>query len=204
MVRFVGSAALGARVVDRAPEVVLSSGRVQSWVVGPGGGAEAGDQLKTALAQGVPTVIDADALAALPPALEVPAVLTPHAGELATMLGTSREAIEADPLGSVTAAAERWACTVLLKGPRTLIATSGRPTRVNLTGTPWLGTAGSGDVLAGLVGALLASGLDTHDAASVGAFLHGRAAERIGGPLTARDIAATLPKVITEFGGARS
>ena len=204
MVRFVGSAALGSRVVDRAPEVVLSPGRVQSWVVGPGGGAEARDQLATALGDGVPTVIDADALAGLPDTFEVPAVLTPHAGELATMLSTSREAVEADPLGSVTAAADRWACTVLLKGPRTLIATPGRPTRVNLSGTPWLGTAGSGDVLAGLVGALLASGLDTHDAASVGAYLHGRAAECLDGPLTAGGIAATLPKVITEFGGAGS
>jgi hydroxyethylthiazole kinase-like uncharacterized protein yjeF len=202
MVRFAGSDALGARVVDRAPEVVLSPGRVQAWVVGPGGGAGAGDQLTTALASEVPTVIDADALGALPAGLAVPAVLTPHAGELATLLDTSREAIEADPLASVVAAAERWGCTVLLKGPRTLVATPGRATRVNLTGTPWLGTAGSGDVLAGLIGSLLASGLDTHDAASVGAFLHGSAAERLDGPLTARDIAATLPKVISEFGGA--
>ena len=204
MVRFVGSESLGARVVDRAPEVVLSSGRVQAWVVGPGGGAEAGERLTTALSSGVPTVIDADALGDVPSPCGVPAVLTPHAGELASMLGESREAIEADPLASVTAAAERWECTVLLKGRRTLVATPGRPTRVNLTGTPWLGTAGSGDVLAGLIGALLASGLTTHDAASLGAFLHGRAAELIGGPLTARDIAATLPKVITEFGGAAS
>jgi hydroxyethylthiazole kinase-like uncharacterized protein yjeF len=204
MVRFAGSAALGARVVDRAPEVVLSPGRVQAWVVGPGGGTDAGEQLATALASELPTVIDADALGALPAALETPAVLTPHAGELATMLGTSREAIDADPLGSVVAAADRWTCTVLLKGPRTLVATPGHPTRVNLTGTPWLGTAGSGDVLAGLVGSLLASGLNTHDAASLGAFLHGRAAELLGGPLTARDIAATLPKVITEFGGTVS
>ena len=204
MVRFVGSAALGARVVDRAPEVVLSPGRVQAWVVGPGGGAEARGQLSIALADEVPTVIDADALEALPATLNVPAVLTPHAGELATMLVVSREAVEADPLGSVNAAAERWQCTVLLKGPRTLVATPGRSTRVNLTGTPWLGTAGSGDVLAGLIGSLLASGLDTHDAASLGAFLHGRAAQRLGGPLTARDIAATLRSVITEFVGTAS
>jgi len=204
MVRFVGSAALAARVVDRAPEVVLAPGRVQAWVVGPGSGPEARDQLATALAHDVPMVVDADALGALPATLELPAVLTPHAGELAAMLGSSREAIEADPLTNVIAAAERWACTVLLKGPRTLVATPGRATRVNLTGTPWLGTAGSGDVLAGLIGSLLASGLDTHDAASLGAFLHGRAAERLDGPLTARDIAATLPKVITEFGGAAS
>jgi hydroxyethylthiazole kinase-like uncharacterized protein yjeF len=158
-----------------------------------------------ALADEVPTVVDADALDALPAAaLTVPAVLTPHAGELATMLGGSREAIEADPLGSVIAAAERWRCTVLLKGRRTLVATPGRPTRVNLTGTPWLGTAGSGDVLAGLIGSLLASGLDTHDAASLGAFLHGRAAECLGGPLAASDIAATLPKVISEIARAAS
>ena len=199
MIRFVGSAALGSRVVDRAPEVVLSPGRVQAWVVGPGGGAEAGDQLATALADQVPIVIDADGLGVLPAALEMPAVLTPHAGELAALLSTSRQAIEADPLGSATAASERWGCTVLLKGPRSLVATPGRPTRVNLTGTPWLATAGSGDVLAGLIGSFLASGLDTHDAASLAAFLHGRAAERLGGPLTASDIAATLPKVITEF-----
>ena len=199
MVRFVGSAALGSRVVDRAPEVVLSPGRVQAWVVGPGGGDDAGDQLATALADQVPTVIDADGLGVLPSALDIPAVLTPHAGELAALIGISREKIESDQLGSAAAASERWGCTVLLKGPRSVVATPGRPTRVNLTGTPWLGTAGSGDVLAGLIGSLLASGLDTHDAASVGAFLHGRAAERLGGPLTARDIAATLPKVITEF-----
>ncbi|MFL6091016.1 MAG: NAD(P)H-hydrate dehydratase [Aeromicrobium sp.] len=201
MLRFVGSAALGARVVDRAPEVVLSPGRIQAWVVGPGGGPGAREQLATALAFGVPAVIDADALEAIPSRLQIPAVLTPHAGELASMLGTSRDAIEADPLRAVTQAAERWACTVLLKGARTLIATPGLPTRVNRSGTPWLGTAGSGDVLAGFIGSLLASGLDPHDAASVGAYLHGRAAEAIGGPLTARDIAATLPRMLSAFIG---
>jgi hydroxyethylthiazole kinase-like uncharacterized protein yjeF len=201
MVRFTGSSELGARIVDRAPEVVLSSGRVQAWVVGPGGGAGAGERLDMALADGVACVIDADALNALPSRLSTSAVLTPHAGELATMLGTDRGSIEADPLGAVTQAADRWGCTVLLKGRRTLVATQGRPTRVNLTGTPWLGTAGSGDVLAGFIGSLLASGLDAHDAASVGAYLHGRAAQVLDGPLTARLLAATLPKVLTEFAG---
>jgi hydroxyethylthiazole kinase-like uncharacterized protein yjeF len=204
MVRFVGSESLGARVVDRAPEVVLSPGRVQAWVVGPGGGDAAREQLATALAFGVPAVIDADALDAIPSRLQIPAVLTPHAGELASMLGSGRDAVEADPLGAVLQAAERWSCTVLLKGPRTLVATPGRPTRVNLSGTPWLGTAGSGDVLAGLIGSLLASGLGPHDAASVGAYLHGRAAEVLGGPLTARAIAATLPRVLIEFAGRAS
>lgn len=202
MVRFVGSPALGDRVVDRAPEVVLGRGRVQAWVVGPGGGDDAREQLTLALAVGVPTVIDADALAAIPSRLQIPALLTPHAGELAALLETDREAVEADPFSAVTQAAERWNCTVLLKGPRTLIATPGRPTRVNLTGTPWLGTAGSGDVLAGFAGSLLASGLDPHDAASAAAHLHGRAAEMLAGPVTATDIADTLPIVLSEWIGA--
>lgn len=201
MVRFSGSEALGARVVDRTPEVVLAAGRVQAWVVGPGGGDEARERLATALAFGAPMVIDADALDAIPSRLQVPALLTPHAGELAAMFATDREAVEADPLGYAGQAAERWGCTVLLKGPRTIIATSGRPTRVNLSGNAWLGTAGSGDVLAGFAGSLLASGLSPHDAASVAAFLHGRAAEVLDGPLTATDIADTLPLVLSDFVG---
>lgn len=204
MVRFVGSSTLAARVVDQAPEVVGGSGRVQAWVVGPGGDSDAPGQLAHACDAGVPIVVDADGLTAVDAPLRVPAILTPHAGELARMLDTTRDAIEADPLDSVTRAAERWACTVLLKGARTLVATPGRATRVNLSGTPWLGTAGSGDVLAGFIGSLLASGLDPHDAASVGAYLHGRAGETLAGPLTARDIAATLPKVLTEFAGSAS
>jgi len=199
MVRFVGSPALGSRVVDRAPEVVLGRGRVQAWVVGPGGGQSAREQLAMALAVGVPTVIDADALTSVPSRLQLPAVLTPHAGELASLLDIERADVEADPVGSATQTAERWGCTVLLKGSRTVIATPGRPTRVNLTGTPWLGTAGSGDVLAGFAGSLLASGLDPHDAASVAAYLHGRAAEALSGPVTASDIADTLPIVLSEW-----
>jgi hydroxyethylthiazole kinase-like uncharacterized protein yjeF len=199
MVRFVGSDALGARVVDRAPEVVLGRGRVQAWIVGPGGGDEVREHLTMALAVGVPTVIDADALAEIPSRLQIPALLTPHAGELASLLEVEREAVEADPVGSATVAAERWGCTVLLKGPRTVVASAGRPVRVNLTGSPWLGTAGSGDVLAGFAGSLLASGLDPHDAGSIAAYLHGRAAEALLGPLTASDVADTLPLVLSEW-----
>lgn len=199
MVRFGGDAALAARVIDRAPEVVAGPGRVQAWVVGSGGGTDAEGFLRMALADRVPVVLDADALRFLDRPLDVPALLTPHAGELAAMLETERAAVDADPLGHVVAASQRWNATVLLKGPRTLIATPGRPTRVNLTGTPWLGTAGSGDVLAGFAGSLLASGLDPHDAGSIAAHLHGRAAETCGGPLTASDIAATLPLVMMDW-----
>lgn len=199
MVRFGGDPAIADRVVDRAPEVVATPGRVQAWVVGPGGGDDAKGLLDAAAADQVPLVVDADGLRFLKAPMPAPLLLTPHAGELAAMLGTDRTAIEADPLRHVTAAAEGWNATVLLKGARTLIATPGRPVRVNLTGTPWLGTAGSGDVLAGFIGSLVASGLDPHDAASVGAYLHGRAAEVCGGPLRASDIAATLPRVMRDW-----
>ena len=90
---------------------------------------------------------------------------------------------------------------MLLKGPRTLVATPGRTTRVNLTGSPWLGTAGAGDVLAGLAGSMLAAGADPHDAGSLAAFLHGAASVRAnpGGPVTASDVAAALPATIADF-----
>lgn len=205
MVRFVGDEALCRRVVDRAPEVVAGRGRVQAWVVGPGGGDQAAGQLAAVLDDAVPLVVDASALAHLPERLDVPALLTPHAGELAAMLGTDRDAVEAEPLAHVAAAAERWAATVLLKGPRTLIATPGRPTRVNLTGSPWLGTAGAGDVLAGLAGSMLAAGADPHDAGSLAAFLHGAASVRAnwGGPVTASAVAAALPATIAAFGNGQ-
>lgn len=201
MIRFAGSATLSARVVDRAPEVVAAPGRVQAWVVGPGGGDDVREQITAALADGVPIVLDASALGHLPESFDVPALLTPHAGELARMLDTDRESVEADPLGHASRAAERWKATVLLKGSRTLVATSGRATRVNLTGSPWLGTAGAGDVLAGLAGSLLAAGADPHDAGSLAAFLHGAASVRAnpGGPVTASDVAAALPATIADF-----
>jgi hydroxyethylthiazole kinase-like uncharacterized protein yjeF len=201
MVRFVGDADLGRRIVDRAPEVVAGAGRVQAWVVGPGGGGDAAEQLDAALEDGVPVVVDASALQHVPDSFDVPALLTPHAGELAQMLGVERDTVEADPLGHAETAAERWGVTVLLKGARTVVATPGRTTRVNLTGSPWLGTAGSGDVLAGLCGSLVASGADTHDAGSLAAFLHGAASVRAnrGGPVTASVVAAALPGTIAAF-----
>jgi len=201
MVRFVGSAELSQRVVDRAPEVVAGRGRVQAWVVGPGGGQGVADQLAMAIEDGVSIVVDATALQYLPESFNVPALLTPHAGELAAMLGTDREKVEADPLGHITGAAERWNATVLLKGTRTLTATRGRTTRVNLSGSPWLGTAGAGDVLAGLAGSFLASGADPHDAGSLAAFLHGAASVRAnpGGPITASAVADAIPATIADF-----
>jgi hydroxyethylthiazole kinase-like uncharacterized protein yjeF len=198
MVRYVGPDAVADRVRTAHPEVV-GEGRVQAWVVGPGGGDDAGEMLAAARADDVPLVVDADALRHVDGPLPG-AVLTPHAGELAAMLEVAREEVEARPLEHARAAARRWACVVLLKGHHTLVADPAGRVRVTTTGVPWLATAGAGDVLAGLVGALLAAGLDPFDAASVGSWVHGAAATEAagGGPLTASRVAAQVPRLVRE------
>ncbi len=200
MVRYLGSAADAVRA--RHPEIVVSDGRVQAWVVGSGGDADAEQALADALADGVPTVVDADALIHVekgPPGL----VLTPHAGELARMLGVEREEVEADQLGFARRAAEEYDAVVLLKGRRTLVARPDGRVRVTTSGVSWLAVAGAGDVLAGVIGSLLAAGLDPWDAASVGSWLHGAAAALAsgGGPLTASAVADAVPEVVRNLLG---
>ncbi|MGH3348757.1 MAG: ADP-dependent NAD(P)H-hydrate dehydratase, partial [Nocardioides sp.] len=106
---------------------------------------------------------------------------------------------EARPLHHARAAAERYGAVVLLKGRHTLVA-GAEGVRVTTTGVPWLATAGAGDVLAGVVGSLLAAGLTPYDAASVGSWLHGAAATLAsrGGPITARDVARALPETVRQ------
>jgi hydroxyethylthiazole kinase-like uncharacterized protein yjeF len=200
MVRYLGSAADAVRA--KHPEVVVAGGRVQAWVVGSGGDADAEDALARALADGVPTVVDADALAHVPKGAPG-VVLTPHAGELARMLGVKREQVEADQLGFARRAAEEYAAVVLLKGRHTLVARPDGRVRVTTSGVPWLAVAGAGDVLAGVIGSLLAGGLEPWDAASVGSWLHGAAAALAsgGGPLTASDVADAVPEVVRNLVG---
>jgi ADP-dependent NAD(P)H-hydrate dehydratase / NAD(P)H-hydrate epimerase len=183
------------------PETVVGAGRVQAWVVGSGGGDAAGPALSRSLADGVPVVVDADGLSHLDGPLEVPALLTPHAGELARMLGVERTDVEADQLRHARVAAERFGATVLLKGRHTLVVAPDGGVRVNTVGTPWLATAGAGDVLSGLCGALMAAGLDPFDAGSVGAWLHGAAAVRAASvaPLTAAAVADAIPGVCADL-----
>jgi hydroxyethylthiazole kinase-like uncharacterized protein yjeF len=196
MVRYVGGAPDPVRA--RHPEVVVGEGRVQAWVVGSGGDAEAAGALAAALADDVPLVVDADALQHLDAPVERSALLTPHAGELAAMLGVERAEVEADQLAFARRAAREYAATVLLKGHHTLVAAPNGRVRVTTTGTPWLAVAGAGDVLGGLCGALLAAGLTPYDAGAVGSWLHGAAATlaSAGGPISAPDVAAALPRVI--------
>lgn len=195
MVRYDGAAADLVR--DKHPEVVVNDRRVQAWVVGSGGGADAEWALRSSLEDGVPVVVDADALTHVRGQLGTAALLTPHAGELARMLGVEREDVEAEQLRFAREAAGRFEAVVLLKGRHTLVASPDGAVRVTTVGPSWLATAGSGDVLAGLCGALLASGLSAYDAGSVGSWIHGAAGAHAsrGGPITASDVAASIPHI---------
>ena len=200
MVRYLGSA--GDAVRARHPDVVTAAGRVQAWVVGSGGDADAETALAEALADGVPTVVDADALAHLRRGTRG-VVLTPHAGELARMLGVERDEVESDQLGFARRAAREYDAVVLLKGPHTLVARPDGRVRVTTSGVPWLAVAGAGDVLAGIIGSLLAAGLPPWDAAAAGSWLHGAAAALAGGggPLTAGSVADAVPTVVRSLLG---
>ncbi|MFD7322249.1 NAD(P)H-hydrate dehydratase [Streptomyces sp. NPDC059875] len=201
-VRYVGPA--GDAVIASFPETLVhagppgKAGRVQAWVVGPGLGD--GPGVADVLASDVPVLVDADGLRALEASVvrerAAPTLLTPHAGEAAALLGVSRESVESERLAAVRELAGRYGATVLLKGSTTLVAEAGGsgPVRVNPTGTSWLATAGSGDVLSGLAGSLLAAGLRALDAGSVAAYLHGLAARRASGgaPVAAGDVASAL------------
>ncbi|GAA5030971.1 NAD(P)H-hydrate dehydratase [Actinopolymorpha pittospori] len=198
MVRYVGPEQPANFVRARWPEVVVGEGRVQAWVVGSGLGTEPhrAEDVSRVLGSGLPVLVDADGLRHVLGRLEGQVLLTPHEGELARMLDVEREEVATHRLRSAREAARRWNATVLLKGATTLVVTPEGEARVNTTGTPWVGTAGSGDVLSGICGSLLAAGLSPLDAGSVGSYLHGMAgvlASR-GGPIAAEDIARTVPE----------
>ena len=193
MVRYAGSAA--AEVVSHWPEVVAApnasaAGRVQAWVVGPGLGTDeaAVSALTYALNTDLPVIVDADGLTILAqhPHLvserDAPTVLTPHAGEferLAAGVGwpTTSEsgAPGEDRVAATRRLADAFGATVLLKGNVTVIADAGS-VYLNPAGGSWAATAGSGDVLSGIIGALLAAGLPPIEAAAAAAFVHARAA----------------------------
>ncbi|MDX2968390.1 NAD(P)H-hydrate dehydratase [Kribbella solani] len=198
MVRYVGSSSVGQAVLAEYPEVVVGEGRVQAWAVGSGISTSGVDRDRfTRLIQqdDVPVIVDAGAIGALGTKHSARLVITPHAGELGQLLGVPRAEIEAGRLHYARTAAEERQLTVLLKGATTVVASPGGTTYVNPIATPWLATAGSGDVLAGLLGAFLASGLDEARAAALAAYLHAAAGTlaSAAGPITAMSIAHALP-----------
>jgi hydroxyethylthiazole kinase-like uncharacterized protein yjeF len=228
MVRYLGPPEVADLVRQSCPEVVCSTGavagnRVQAWLVGSGMGPDDHEQLqraRDAVESGLPVVADAGALPALPNLLAPHVVLTPHAGELAAILkrlggDVDRAAVEAGTLAAVRRAAAMTGATVLLKGATTLVAAPAGEVFSQADGTPWLATAGSGDVLAGIIGALLAQlgsdvehfrkvGVESGErwaaVAALGAALHGKAGNSAsdafsGGPITARGVADALPEI---------
>ncbi|MCK1818233.1 NAD(P)H-hydrate dehydratase [Streptomyces sp. XM83C] len=204
-VRYVGPAK--DAVIARYPETLVSdrgprkAGRVQAWVTGPGAGDDAATVAEV-VREEVPVLIDADGLRLAEPAAvrarTAPTLLTPHAGEAAALLGVDREEVESARLTAVRELAARYGAAVLLKGSTTLVAPAGGrgAVRVNATGTPWLATAGSGDVLSGLAGSLLAAGLTAVDAGSCAAYLHGLAGRLTahGAPVSAQNVADGIPQ----------
>jgi len=212
-----------AAVRARWPEVVgipvdLSTiaheKKVDAWVVGPGLGTDDTAQaiLDAVLDRPEPVVVDADAITLLGRSTErlrarrAPTVLTPHAAEFERLTDVAVRDAAADPLGAVRRAAADLGVTVLLKGMRTVVAAPDGTARVNPTGTAWLASAGSGDVLAGAVGAYLAAGLAPLDAAACAAWLHGLAARLAArdAPLLASDVIDRWPAAHRQVrGGGR-
>ncbi|MBB3084882.1 NAD(P)H-hydrate dehydratase [Geodermatophilus sabuli] len=209
LVRYAGTAADGVRAAW--PEVIVTAGRpaeagrVQAWVVGPGMGTDddARGVLAEVLATDLPVLVDADALtmAAQQPELVrgrgAPTVLTPHDREFARF----GYEVGPDRIGAARRLAVDLGAVVLLKGEATVVAAPDGSAFVNGTGTPWLATAGTGDVLSGIGGALLATGLPAVEAAAVAAHVHGRAGQVAAeaGPLVAGDLVRRLPATLARL-----
>ena len=146
-------------------------------------------------------VLDADAVTLLAPlarTFDARDVLTPHVGEFKRAFPGALENA-ANRIDAARAAAVRAGCVILLKGPDTVIAAPDGRAIVNTIGTPFLATAGSGDVLAGLIGGLIAQGMASFEAAAAGAWLHGKAGEALGPGLVAEDLTEVLPVLLNEL-----
>jgi NAD(P)H-hydrate epimerase len=174
----------GAHTEQGAEIVAEMAERAGAVVLGPGIGKGDGQRAFAYAVAGAvdkPLVIDADGLNAFAGELEVlkdrpgPTVLTPHAGELGRLLDRESSEVEAHRLSAAREAAERSGCVVLLKGDDTIVAAPEGPAAISPGATPALATAGTGDVLAGIIGALLSKGLDPFEGAAAGVIAHARA-----------------------------
>ncbi len=179
---------------------ILDDARVGAVVIGPGlgGDAAAEKRFEAALRSGRRLVIDAGGLALLGGGLDrlhglaTPAVLTPHEGEFVKLFGT----LPGSRVDRARAAAAKAGAVVILKGPDTIVAHPDGRAGIAAPASNWLATAGTGDVLAGIVGACLARGLEPYDAARAAVWLHGEAARRAGPGLIAEDLPTYLPAAL--------
>ena len=188
----------GTIVTDAPLAVLLEDARRATWVCGPGlGGAAAREALPALLAAVRQVVVDADALTACagdPSRLRGAAVLTPHAGEFAKVFGPAGP----DRPEAARKAAAATGAVVVLKGSDTVIAAPDGRVAINDSAPPWLATAGAGDVLAGLIAALLAQGMPEWEAAAAAVWVHGRAAFHAGPHLVAEDLQAAFPAAFAD------
>jgi ADP-dependent NAD(P)H-hydrate dehydratase / NAD(P)H-hydrate epimerase len=219
----VNASALTAVMVREIDTVVefaelLTDKRLNSCVIGPGAGLgeRTRDFVLTALSAKRNLVLDADALTsfaeaphrlfeAIQASHDPEVVLTPHEGEFPRLFSDmSNKHPDRSKLERVRAAAERAGAVVLLKGPDTVVASSDGRATIASNAPPWLATAGSGDVLAGMIAGMLAQGVPAFEAASIGVWMHGEAAREAGPGLIAEDLPETLPAVFRrlydEFG----
>ena len=203
----VDAAAILHGAVGSIEDLTQAFGAHQAAIIGPGMGqfSEVRDVVTAALKGGQASVVDADAITAfrddpkaLFAALPERAVLTPHLGEFVRLFPGIWEAAP-EKLTAALRAAESCGRIILLKGPDTVIAAPDGRARVNVHATPFLASAGTGDVLAGIIGAFLAQGMDAFDAASAGAWIHGEAGRRIGPGLIADDLPGVLPDILNAF-----
>jgi len=194
---------------------LVSQAKADVLVAGPGLGQTTAvrERVEQLLACDIPLVLDADALNVLAPVpaawphRPAPTLLTPHPGEMARLLGCSREQVQDERLGKAIALAQRLGSIVVLKGAGTIV-TDGRSAYINRTGNPGMATGGTGDVLAGLLGALLAQRFAPLEAAVLSVYLHGLAgdlaAERLGEvSLLATDLVEMLPLAIQRYRGRK-
>jgi hydroxyethylthiazole kinase-like uncharacterized protein yjeF len=217
MLRYLGPDRAASFVLQRRPEAVTSSGRVQAWLLGSGidpanlDGVTT-DRFRVAAESGLPLVLDAGALS-LREQTSAPIVVTPHFRELAKASGQDLAGIAADPASAAARAAEEWGATVLLKGHSTYVASPGGLRLVASSAPSWLATAGAGDALGGILGALVATHTDEiandQDAlarlAATASVVHGLAASRAsgGGPLTVLGLIDAVPATIAALLGER-
>lgn len=208
MVRFLGAAEPGRMILAALPNVVRDPGRVQAWLFGPGWGErrDGAELIAKTLAEGLPTVVDADGLRRLPTGGLSPTwLLTPHAGELARLLGIDRADVEADPIDAARRCADRTGATVLLKGATQVVAQPGRRSvMVALQGPAWTAQAGSGDVLSGICATLLAARVPAPLAGALAASLQAATAAACPGPLPPQELARQLANTLGRLERRRS
>ncbi|MGM7678135.1 ADP-dependent NAD(P)H-hydrate dehydratase [Microbacterium sp. A94] len=216
-VRFVGTGRAADAVIARRPETVaapdIGRTRVDAWVIGSGTDAATRipaetEALHEVLAGQAPVVVDAGALDLVRGAA-APVLVTPHAGEFARLCEQLELTESGDRAADAAAVAEALGCTVLVKGSTTLVAAAGDAVIAVASAPGWLATAGAGDVLAGALGALLASkpAAPIAELAAAGAWLHGYAARiasgaldgQTGHPIVALDVAEALPVAIGDL-----